>query len=154
MGDLYTRSPDIPGPLRSLHMSSLQISSQDLYKRSLYKISCYPCTSLQDLYERSLYRSSLQDPGLYERSLFYTRSSDIPGPPGFLHRSSLQDLFTRLLREISIQELSTRSLGRASMRDPNTRALCKISSLLISLTGALYKISSQAPYETSLYKIS
>ena len=35
----------------------------------------------------------------------YTRSPDIPGPPKSLHRSSLQDLFTRPLWEISIQDL-------------------------------------------------
>ena len=70
----------------------------------------------------------------------YTRSPGIPRPPGSLHRSSLQDLFTRPLWEISIQELSTRSLHKTSMRDLFRRALCKISS--------------QDLYEISLYKIS
>ena len=70
----------------------------------------------------------------------YTRSPGIPRPPGSLHRSSLQDLFTRPLWEISIQELSTRSLHKTSMRDLYTRAL--------------YKISSQDLYERSLQKSS
>ena len=56
----------------------------------------------------------------------YTRSPDIPGPPRSLHRSSLQDLFTRPLWEISIQDLlisldfwdllTTRSLQKTSIR--------------------------------------
>ena len=70
----------------------------------------------------------------------YTRSPGIPRPPGSLHRSSLQDLFTRPLWEISIQELSTRSLHKTPMRDLYTRAL--------------YKISSQDLYERSLQKSS
>ena len=70
----------------------------------------------------------------------YTRSPGIPRPPGSLHRTSLQDLFTRPLWEISIQELSTRSLDKTSMRDLYTRAL--------------YKISSQDLYEKSLQKSS
>ena len=70
----------------------------------------------------------------------YTRSPGIPRPPGSLHRSSLQDLFTRPLWEISIQELSTRSLHKTSTRDLYRRAL--------------YKISSQDLYERSLQKSS
>ena len=56
----------------------------------------------------------------------FTRSPDIPGPPRSLHRSSLQDLFTRPLWEISIQDLlisldlwdllTTRSLQKTSIR--------------------------------------
>ena len=70
----------------------------------------------------------------------YTRSPDIPGPPRSLHRSSLQDLFTRPLWEISLQELSTGSLHKTSMRDLFTRAL--------------YKISSQDPHMRHLYTSS
>ena len=70
----------------------------------------------------------------------YTRSPGIPRPPGSLHRSSLQDLFTRPLWEISIQELSTRSIHKTSMRD--------------LFTTALYKISSQDLNERSLYNSS
>ena len=137
-----------------------------LFKGALYKISS------QDLYERSLNKSSLykissQDPHMRH---LYTRSPDIPGPPRSLHRSSLQDLFTRPLWGISLQELST-SLHKTSMRDLFARALYKISSrdpiwdismqdLRVSLgllglfTGALYKISSQDLYERSLCKSS
>ena len=61
---------------------------------------------------------------------------DIPGPPRFPHRGSLQDLFTRPLWEISIQ-------------DP----LISLN-LLILFIGALYKIPSQDLYERYLYKSS
>ena len=47
----------------------------------------------------------------------YTRPPETPGPPRSLHRSSLQDLFTRPPWEISIQELPTRSPHKTSMRD-------------------------------------
>ena len=128
MRHLYTRSPDIPGPPKSLHRSSLQnlftrplweISIQELSTRSLHK------TSMRDLYTRalSLCKISSQDPHM---RYLYTRSPDIPGPPRSLHRSSLQDLFTRPLREISIQDLlisrdlwdllTTRSLQKTSIR--------------------------------------
>ena len=87
-----------------------------------------------DLYTRALYKISSQDPHLRH---LYTRSPDIPGPPRSLHRSSLQDLFTRPLWEISLQELSARSLHKTSMRDLFTRAL--------------YKSSSQDPHMRHLY---
>ena len=223
MRHLHTRSPDIPGPPRSLHRRSPQdrftrplwmisiqelstrslhkTSMRDLYTRALYKISS------QDLYERPLYKRCLQDlftqPPIWDISIqdllisldllgllagalyeissrdhhmrhLYTRSPDIPGPPKSLHRSSLQNLFTRPLWEISIQELSTRSLHKTSLRDLYTRALSLSArslhrtpiwdiskqdlriflDLLDLFTGALYKISSQDLYERSLYKIS
>ena len=58
---------------------------------------------MRDLYTSALYKISSQDPHMRH---LYTRSPDIPGPPRSPHRSSLQDLFTRLPWEISIQELS------------------------------------------------
>ena len=136
MWDLYTRSPDIPGPPRSLHASSLQdlftrplgeISIQELSTRSPHK------TSMGDRYTRTLYKTSSQD--LYMRHL-YTRSPEIPGLPRSPHRSSLQDPFTSPIWNISIQDLL------ASL------------DLLGLFTGALYKISSQDLYERSLYKSS
>ena len=140
MWDLYTRSPDIPGPPRSLHTSSLQdlftrplweISIQELSTRSLQK------TSTRDLYRRALYKISSQD--LYMRDLYTRALYKIPSQDLYersLYKSSLQDLFTRLLWDISIQDL-------------------RISLDLLGLfTGALYKISSQDIHERSLYKIS
>ena len=154
---LYTRSPGIPRPAGSLHRSSLQdlftrplweISSEELSTRSLHK------TSMRDLYTRALYKISSQD--LYERSLYksslslckissqdphmrylYTRSPDIPGPPRSLHRSSLQDLFTRPLWEISIQDLlisldlwdllTTRSLPKTSIRTQHAESTERVA---------------------------
>ena len=101
---------------------------------------------MRDLYTRALYKVPSQDHHVWH---LYTRSPDIPGPPRSLHRSSLQDLFTRPLWEISIQELSTRSFHKTSMRDLYTRALYKISSqdphMRHLYTRALYKISHRAP---------
>ena len=78
---------------------------------------------MRDLYTRALYKISSQDPHMRH---LYTRSPDIPGPPRSLHRSSLQDLFTKPLWEISIQDLlisldlwdllTTRSLQKTSIR--------------------------------------
>ena len=122
MWDLYTRSPDIPGPPRSLHRSSLQ----DLFTRPLWEVSIQdPLVSLDllGLFTGALYKISSQD--LYERSLY---------------NSSLQDLFTRPLWEISSEELSARSLHKTSMRDLYTRALYKIPSQDLHETS-LYKIS-------------
>ena len=75
----------------------------------------------------------------------YTRSPGIPRPPGSLHRSSLQDLFTRPLWEISLQELSTRSLHKTSMRDLYTRSPRSLhrSSLQDLFTRPLWEISIQ-----------
>ena len=83
----------------------------------------------------------------------YTRSPGIPRPPGSLHRSSLQDLFTRPLWEISIHELSTRSLHKTSMRDLFRRALCKISSQDL-YERSLYKSSLQDLFRRPLWVIS
>ena len=136
MWDLYTRSPDIPGPLRSLHTSSLQ----DLFTRPLWEISIQELstrsphkTSMGDRYTRALYKTSSQDPHMRH---LYTRSPEIPGLPRSPHRSSLQDPFTSPIWNISIQDLL------ASL------------DLLGLFTGALYKISSQDLYERSLYKSS
>ena len=193
MRHLYTRSPDIPGPPKSLHRSYLQ----DLFTRPLWEIS------IQELSTRSLHKTSIQELSLSlsARSLHRTPvSPDIPGPPRSLHSSSVQDPFTRPLREISIQDLlisrdlwdllttrsfqktsiriqhaestervartksiSTRSLHKTFMR-VSTKSLCKTSMrdtrslhktpMRDLYTRALYKVSSQAPNETSLCKIS
>ena len=100
MRHLYTRSPDIPGPPRSPHRSSLQ----DLFTRPPWKISTgapYKISS-QDLYERSLYKSCLQDlftGPLYETSLYkipwYPWTYKISWYPWASEISSLQDLFKR-----------------------------------------------------------
>ena len=136
MWDLYTRSPDIPGPPRSLHTSSLQ----DLFTRPLWEISIQELstrsphkTSMGDRYTRALYKTSSQDPQMRH---LYTRSPEIPGLPRSPHRSSLQDPFTSPIWNISIQDVL------ASL------------DLLGLFTGALYKISSQDLYERSLYKSS
>ena len=164
--DLYTRSPDIPGPPRSLHMSSLQ----DLFTRPLWEISIQDLLLSLDLLARplsevstgALYKISLQTsmrnppdipgPPFYKissqdphRGHLYTRSPGIPGSPRSRHRSSLQDLFT---------DLFERSLYKSSLQDLFTNPVWDISiqDLLISLdllgllTGALYKISSQDLY--------
>ena len=76
MRDLYTRSPDIPGPLRSSHY---KISSKDLGQdptRRKYREGCADelsarslhKTSMRDLYTGALYKISSQD--LYEISLY------------------------------------------------------------------------------------
>ena len=78
MRDLYTRSPDIPGPprsTRSLHKTSMKVPVQEPSTRSPHRIP------MRDLYRRS---------------------PDIPGPPRSLHRSSLQDLFTRPLIALNL----------------------------------------------------
>ena len=105
-----------------------KISSQDLYERSLYKSSLQdlftrplweslqdlfarPLWEIQDLFTRPLWEISIQElstkclhkPQMRRR---YARSPDIPGPPRSLHRSSLQDLFTRLF----MKDLYTRAL--------------------------------------------
>ena len=68
---------------------------------------------------------------------FYIRSPDIPGPPRSLHRSSLQDLFTRPLWEISVQDLlisldlwdllPTRSLQKTSIRIQHAESTEKVA---------------------------
>ena len=135
----YTRSPDIPGPARSLHRSSLQ----DVFTRPLWK-SQYK-SSLQDLFTRPLWEISIQE--------LTTRSLD----------PQMRDLFTRALYkissqdpiwDISIQELSTRSLHRTPIWDISIQDLLISLDLLGLLTGALYKISSQDLHERSLYKSS
>ena len=109
----YARSPDIPGPPRSLHSSSLQdLFTRPIYERSLYKSSLQDPftrplweisiqelstrslhkTTMRDLVTRALYKISSQDPHMRH---FYARSPEILGPPRSLHSSSLQDLFTR-----------------------------------------------------------
>ena len=104
MRHLYTRSPDIPGPPRSLHRSSLQ----HIFTRPLWEIS------IQELSTRSLHG----DPNMRH---LYTRSPDIPGPPRSLHRSSLQDLLLRPLWEISTRSPDIpgplRSPHRSSLQD-------------------------------------
>ena len=180
---LYTRSPEIPGPPRSLHRSSVQdfftgslpkISMGDLYYRSSFQdLLARPLSAkalmkrfsslLQDLFTRFLWKISLQE--LSTRSLhktsmrdLYTVSPDILGPPRSPHRSSLQDLFTSLTettlyricwyRWTSCVSIGTPGPNRSSLQDLFTRPLWEISK-----KRALYKISSQDPYETSLYKI-
>ena len=99
---------------------------KDLYTRAL--LDLLTSLDLLGLFTGALYKISSQDPNkrsLYKSSL---RSPDIPGPPRSRNRSSLQDLFTRLLWEIPTQELSTRSLHKTSVRDLYTRALYKIFS--------------------------
>ena len=78
------------------------------------------------------------------------------------------NLLPRPLLEISPQELPTRLVHKTSMRNLGTKSpdisgppgktsvkdLLKALDLLNLLTGALYKISSQDPYERSLYKSS
>ena len=141
----YARSPDIPGPPRSLHRSSLQ----DLFTRHLWKISIqelskiswYPWTaevSSQQLSTRFLHKTYIWEIFIQELS---TRS---------LHKSSLQDLFTRLLWEISLQELSTRSLHRTPIRDISMQDLRKSLDRLGLFTAALYKIFSQDLYMRGL----
>ena len=109
----FLRSPDIPGPPRSLHSSSLQdLFTRPIYERSLYKSSLQDPftrplweisiqelstrslhkTTMRDLVTRALYKISSQDPHMRH---FYARSPEILGPPRSLHSSSLQDLFTR-----------------------------------------------------------
>ena len=152
------RSPDIPGPPRSLHSSSLQdlftrpINERSLYKsalqdpftRPLWEISIQELstrsphkTTMRDLVTRALYKISSQGPHMRH---FYARSPGIPRPPGSLHRSSLQDLFTRPIYE--------RSLNKSSLQDLHTRPLWEISIQELS-TRSLHR----TPYETSLYKI-
>ena len=106
---LYTRSPDIPGPPRSLHRSSLQ----DLLTRPLWEISIQDLLISLDLWDllttRSLQKTS-------------ARIQHAESTERVARTSSLQDLFTRPLWEISIQELSTRSLHKTSMRYLFTRS--------------------------------
>ena len=148
MRDLYTRA--------HYKISSQDPHMRDLFTRALpelYKISSQD-PHMRHLCTRALYKISSQDPHLRH---LYTRSPDIPGPPRSLHRSSLQDLFTRPPWEISIQELSPEILGpprsfhSSYLQDLFTRPICRDLGLF---TGALYKISSQDLCERSLYKIS
>ena len=159
MKHLYTRSPDIPGPSKSFHRSSLQ----GLFTRFLPKISMrdpYYRRSLQGLFARTL---SIKGP--YEMSQLPTKSP---------HRTSMRDLYTNLYGRSLLQEPLTRSLRKTSIgqgpyerslytRSPDIsrppgRDLYTISlislDLLDLLTGALPRIPSQAPNETSLYRIS
>ena len=89
---------------------------------------------MRDLYTRALYEISSQDPHMRH---LYTRSPDIPGPPRSLHRSSLQDLFTKPLWEISVQDLlisldlwellTTSSLQKTSIRIQHTESTEKVA---------------------------
>ena len=102
----------------------------------------------------------------------YTRSPDIPGPPGSLLRSSLQDLLTRPLSKIPMQDFytrppgisrplgktSNRGLHRGSLQDLFTKPLREIFIQALDIlslpTGSLFKISSQYLCHRSLCKIS
>ena len=146
---LYTRSPARSRheiPTKDLYEISItgapyKISSQDLYQaRPLWNVSALYKISSQNLYEKSLHKSSLQDLfGLFTGALYKISSQDLYERS--LYKSSLQDLFTRPLWE-SLQDLFARPLWE--IQDLFTRPLWL----------ALYKVSSQAPNETSLCKIS
>ena len=150
-----------------------KILSQDLHYRSLRKSSTRSQhrTPMRDPCTRALYKISSQ--GLYQRSL---REISITGA---LYKISAQNLYQtrpyeRSLHKISWylstswQDLSKRPLDMRPLKRPFHKIfsqdllkdLISIQDLLKSLdhpdrlTGALYKISSQAPKETSLYKIS
>ena len=105
MRHLYTRSPGIPGPPRSLYRISLQdllarplweICIEELSTRSLYK------TSMRYLYTRALYKISSQN--LYERSLYKNS----------LHKTSMKDLYTKIFYKIFLENLYERSPYKSS----------------------------------------
>ena len=118
---------------------------------------------MRHLFPRALYKTSSQDPHMRHH---YTRSLDIPGPPKSLHRSSLQDLFTRPLWEIPLQEPSTRfsqdlyerSLYKSSLQDlftgPHMRHLFTSSPDIPGPPRSLHRSSLQELFTRPLWEIS
>ena len=178
--DLYERSLLQELLTRSLRKTSIRQGPYEMFQLSTRSLAK---TCMRNLFTRALYKiSSVSSQELSTKCFHkpqmrrrYATSPDIPGPPRSLHRSSLQDLFTRHLRKISIQELSkiswyswtaevssqqlsTRSLHKTYIweifiQELSTRSLHK-TSMRDLYTRALYKISSQDYYETSRYKSS
>ena len=163
MRHLYTRSPDIPGPPRSLHRSSLQdlltrplweISLQELSTRSLHK------TSVRDLYTRALYKFSSQNPvwdisiqELSTRSLHRTPIWDI-SIQDLLISLDLLGLLTGALYKISSQDLHERSLYKSSLRSPGLAGPPKSlhrSFLQDLFTSPIWEISLQELSKISWY---
>ena len=152
------KSPDIPGPPRSLNRSSLQdlltrppweISIQELSTRSLHRTPIWDISKqdlrisldLLGLFTGALYKISSQD--LYERSLY-----KISWYPWTFEMSSLQDLFKRPPSESNTQKVPRGLRGRNQNRHRATARAIRHAQSPERVAFANIKIST-APQRDS-----